>query len=500
MEMRILEENSEYLGVSKLMLMESAGGSVARMVREKFGEARRVLVVCGLGNNGGDGLVCARHLAGDYDVTVCLVGRPERIRASEARHNWKVLCRLEETIKVKILEDSAQLGSLREELASSDVVVDAIFGTGLRGRVRRPISDVISAINDRPGKYRVVAVDVPSGLNPDTGEVHGVAVKADCTVTFHLPKKGFRAPGASEYLGEVIVVPIGIPKEAEIICGPGDLAAVYKRRDPWSKKGDFGRILVVGGSKEYSGAPALVALASLRAGADLVTVASPASVAPVIRGFSPNLIVRPLGGDYLDGGDIPTVVELASKADAVVLGPGLSTNPETMGAVAELLEGSRGLRLIIDADALKALGGRRVRLSGNKAILTPHAGEFKVLSGEGLSTDVRERAEKAAEFAREIGAVVLLKGHVDVVTDGRRVKLNRTGNPGMTVGGTGDVLSGIAATFLAWSDDPFEAACASAFVNGRAGDIAVERMGYHIAATDVIGCIPEAMDEYLAYR
>jgi len=492
-EMRILEENSEYLGVKRMFLMENAGASLARIISENVKPQSRLLFLCGLGNNGGDGMVAARHLAGKYRVTVYLLGGENSIRTEEAAYNWKVLRCLKSTVKLELFRGLQDLKRLKEAIYESDTIVDAIFGTGLKGDVRSPIREVIGLVNE--SKKNVIAVDVPSGLNPDTGQIHGIAVKATHTVTFHKAKRGLLEPKAKEFVGKLYIVPIGIPEEAGVICGPGDLKVVHRTRDPWSKKGDYGRILIVGGSKEFSGAPVLSALASLRAGADLAIILSPEPASLAQKGMSPNIISVPLEGDYINERHLEIIEKYSERSDVVVLGPGMGLRDETAEALRRMLERltRKNVKLVLDADALKPLKDVSIKF-GYKAVLTPHAGEFKAVTGIDLPCEIEERSKAVRELARKVEAVVLLKGHEDVISNGERVRINRTGNPGMTAGGTGDVLTGVVATFMAWSDDPLEAACAAAFINGIAGDMVSSEKGYHLLATDLIEKLPAAIE------
>jgi NAD(P)H-hydrate epimerase len=324
----------------------------------------------------------------------------------------------------------------------------------------------IDAINSsgRP----VISVDVPSGIGTNK------AVRSDVVVTFHRPKP--------DIAGNVVVADIGIPPVAEFFVGPGDLWLVGKRA-PESHKGDSGRILVIGGGP-YTGAPALSALAALRAGADVVTVAAPKTAAKTISSFSPNLIVQELTAGHLCLEDMSVLVDQIARHDVVVVGMGLGRHPETMAALAEIIPLTK--KIVIDADALQP----SLPLKG---IVTPHAGEFKRISGVSLvDLDYRERVEPLKKYAREKGLVVLLKGKVDLISDGEVVRANTTGNPGMTVGGTGDVLAGITAAFYARTS-ALRAATAAAFVNGRAGDLVYPEKDFGMVATDVIEKIPLAM-------
>ncbi len=490
-EMRALEDNSEYLGVTRELLMECAGAAVAREVLARAGPGRRVVVVAGPGNNGGDGMVAARHLSWSCDVTVVLVSRDGRMRTPEAEANRERVAR-DPSVRLVVVRDPHELEGVRDEVLSADVVVDALFGTGLRGEVSGLFREVIELVNSSRGLR--VAVDAPSGLDPDSGEVRGTAVRAHVTVTFHAPKAGLLKEGSGPYVGELVVAPIGIPRGAELLCGPGDVRAVYRTRPPWSKKGDFGRILVVGGSRDFSGAPALSALAAMRTGADLVIVACPAVVAPVVRSYSPALIVRPVGEEYLTPECLDPVVGLAERSDAVVLGPGMGAVPEALEFARELVARLRDRPLVLDADGLKAVEGDP-SLLGRLHVMTPHAGEFRRVFGFDPGPDEGSRARAAARASEGCECTILLKGHVDIIARRGRYKLNRTGNPGMTVGGTGDVLTGVLATLLAWSRDPFRSACAAAFINGLAGDLARRDLGYHLTPLDVVERIPAAFME-----
>lgn len=493
-EMRIVDLNAEFLGVPRLLLMENAGRSVADAVSKRVKvDGKRVVVFCGLGDNGGDGFVAARHLASfGAKVTVILVGGEEGIRTEEARRNWNAVKAMF-TVEKRVIRDSKDFEGLEEELGNVEVVVDALLGTGVRGEVREPLASAIELINKIKGFK--VSVDVPSGLNPDTGEVGGRSVKADLTVCLHSAKP---ALPDSPLTGELEVYPIGIPPEAELVAGPGDLEAAKIKRRPEAYKGEHGRVLVIGGGKNYSGAPALTALAALTTGVDIVVVAAPSSVADTIRAYSPNLIVSPLPGEVYCLEAVDKVEELMDRATALAIGPGLGLNDETVDAVAETLKLARkkGVPTVVDADALKVIPRKAEPLTGDRMVLTPHQGEFLNLTGKNLvGKPLEEKIDAVREWSRRLGATILLKAHWDIISNGEKVKVNITGNPGMTVGGTGDVLTGCCAAILSWGKDPFIAATAAAFINGKAGDLAVQRKGYHITATDVIAYIPQAMGD-----
>ena len=474
--MAAVDANAAALGVSRKQLMESSGNAVAREVRDVAEPGDSVALVCGRGNNGGDAVVAARFLSA-FDVTVHLLGRPGSIRTGIARENWDALEAAEVTTET--VSDSTDLA-----LGDPEVVVDAMLGAGVRGALREPERSAAAAVNDvGENGTVVVSVDVPSGIDADTGSrtggADGVAVTADRVVTFHDEK-----PGLSALDARVTVADIGIPAAAERFTGPGDLLGFG--RDQTAHKGENGEVLVVGGGP-YTGAPVLSARAALRTGADLVRVACPESVAPAVQGFSENLIVRGLPGDRVGPNHLERVLSLAADNDVVVLGPGLGGGDGTAEFVREFLAAYDG-RAVVDADALRVVPTVD---TDAELICTPHQGELVGMGGE-TDDDPETRAALAESFAAEIGQTLLVKGAYDVITDGEEARLNRTGNPGMTVGGTGDVLAGVVGA-LAATTDPFRAAAAGAYGTGVAGDLAAEANGNGLLATDLIDRIPEAM-------
>jgi len=468
--MAAVDTNAEALGVPRKQLMESSGNAVAQVVRNVVEPGARIAVVAGRGNNGGDAFVAARFLD-EYDVSVHLLGRSETITTEIAEENWQALERGEYDIEE--VRDSTQLS-----LPETDVVIDAMLGTGVTGALREPAASAAEAINESAAT--VVAVDVPSGIDADTGEAAGVAVEADHVVTFHDDKPGLETVDAN-----VTVADIGIPEAAELFVERGDLLALS--RDPQSHKGDHGTVLVIGGGP-YSGAPALSAQAAFRAGADLVYVATPESVADAVAGYSENLIVEALPGDRLAPVHVDTLLALAEDADAVLVGPGLGNAEGSLDAVGEFLREFEG-QAVVDADPLRTVP--EVETDAD-LVCTPHQGELAAMGGP-REDDWRERADAVEAFAAAVGATLLVKGAYDVVSDGERTRVNRTGNPGMTVGGTGDVLAGITAALVTALDDPVKAAGIAAYANGRAGDLAVDDHGYGLVATDLPPLVADAL-------
>ncbi|WP_136686592.1 NAD(P)H-hydrate dehydratase [Halorhabdus amylolytica] len=468
-EMAVVDANAAALGVPPKQLMESAGNAIGRTVRELADPDDRVEIVAGTGNNGGDAFVAARFLEA-YDLRITLLGSPDSITTTIARENWDALERTR--IETRTVSDSTAF-----DLDDPDVIVDAMLGTGISGGLREPVASAAAAINDADAT--VVSVDVPSGLDAATGAIAPGTVEADRVITFHKPK-----PGLADLDVPVDVADIGIPDAAERIVERGDLLGLSRPAD--SHKGDFGEVLVVGGGP-YTGAPALAAQSALRAGADLVRVACPESIADTVGSYSENLIVRPFAGDQFDPDAVDHVRELAAAHDTVVLGPGLGRAEPTLDAAREFLVGFDGTA-VVDADPLAVVPDVD---SDATLICTPHRGEFERMGGQ-ASADVDDRADAVAELAADLDVTLLVKGPTDVISNGERTRLNRTGNPGMTVGGTGDVLAGVTGA-LAATLDPHPAGSLGAYVTGRAGDLAVDERGYGLVATDLPDRVPTAM-------
>ncbi len=472
--MKAIDENCEHLGLKGLQLMENAGAAIAHEVKERI-QKGNVLIVAGRGNNGGDAFVAARHLVYDPAITVniALIGSASGIRTQDSMHNFALLehCRIEEFIEITDPQQLKATGWLDE----ADLIVDALLGTGITGKLRETEATVIDLIND--SKVPVVAVDVPSGFDPEGGEFDR-SVRADVTLTFHRMKKGLASDHAKEYTSEVKVINIGVCEDAEIYVGKGDIAAFRTRRRD-SHKGQHGRMLIIGGGP-YSGAPTLTAMAALRTGADIVTVAAPANVADIIASFSPNIIVKALSSNILCEEDIDTVAKLIEGHDVVVMGMGLGRDERTKDTVSKIVPLCK--KVVVDADGLYGIA--LPVPEDIEMIITPHAREFTALGGNGK--------EDALEFSKKNNVTVLLKGKEDHISNGERVAINHTGNPGMTVGGTGDVLAGITGALFAIAP-AMDAACGAAYINGVAGDLAFERWGHGLLATDIIDMITEVM-------
>nr|WP_321497075.1 NAD(P)H-hydrate dehydratase [uncultured Methanolobus sp.] len=484
--MRAIDANCAYLGLSPVQLMENAGAAIAREIMSKTSSGR-VLFVAGRGNNGGDAFVAARHLAmnENYDIRLILLGHSSRIRTEESKHNFALLGYSGLT-ELKEIADSKELEKY-SGWKDNDIIVDGVLGSGIKGAPREPESTAIDLINSS-GSY-IISIDSPSGYDLDGGEVVK-SVVADLTLTFHKMKAGLELPGSEKYTGLVKVAPIGVCRDAEEYVGMGDLMSLTHRNSD-AHKGNSGRVLIIGGGAYY-GAPALAAMAALRTGADIVTVAVPENVADTVASFSPDLIVNPLKGGRLNPSNIPVLKNLFEIHDVTVIGPGLGREKETLETVEQLLPFCK--KAVVDADALFRL--RLPVKSEGKFILTPHSAEFSRLSGSEIPDALASKKEIVSRFASEKDVTLVLKGKIDVISDGSVTRLNRTGNAGMTVGGTGDVLTGITGALFA-VNDAMEAASCAVFISGAAGDLAFQEKGNGLLATDIIDRITDVISGVL---
>jgi len=482
----------EERGIPSLDLMETAGGALAREVELLLQGSDRspVRIVCGKGNNGGDGLVAARLLRdAGHEVDVLLLWPASELSPDSSAN----LERLDGAYT------EVTGGSLGPALAGSGAIVDAIFGTGFEGAPREPAAAAIDAINSSGSP--VAACDIPSGVDGSTGEVAGAAVDADLTVTFHSRKVGqFVAPGKWR-TGRLVVAPIGIPDDAPAVPVAGviepEIFDLTPRRGAESTKFSSGEVLIVGGSRGLTGAPVMAASAAIRAGAGYATVGCPSSLEPILEVKLTEAMT--FGLDEVGGGlgaaAAGQILDRARRAACVVVGPGIGRADHSARLVRELAAQIEA-PLLIDADGLNAIGTDLALLAGRgrPTILTPHAGELGRLLGRPSEEVAAHRLASAREAAAAADAVVVLKGDDTIVVSGDDVAVNALDSPALATAGTGDVLSGVIGALVARGMDPFEGACAAVLAHARAGRIAGERLGNEsVIATDVVGALPEGL-------
>jgi NAD(P)H-hydrate epimerase len=522
-EIAVLDKNAEHLGIPTFTLMENAGKGMVSIIKDRMKlNDCDVSIFCGLGNNGGDGLVAARHLACNFRsrVRVILIGKPNNIRSNIASENFYRLPRNVEVLSIKTTKDATRSDL---DIFNDPLIIDAMLGVGITGKLKEPYKTIVKSINKigirkqkipkkktkqkgseggRNTDQLVVSVDVPTGLGTDC------ALQPDITITFHDSKFGMTKQNS----GEIIIHDIGIPYDAAKFVGPGELSYIPKIVAN-SHKGDHGRLLVVGGGP-YTGAPALVGLSAYRTGVDLVHIATPNRIAGIVAGFSPNFIIHPLTNSdhHLMEDDVKDILKIVkqSSATTLVIGPGLGSVAATKQAIRGLISKlPKKIPIVLDADALGAISELKKSdliqlLKGRAGVLTPHYGEFRSLySGVLTKSEIKKKGGKeldqlsilSAKYTKLLGPdwSMILKGNIDIISNGDLVKLNRTGNPGMTAGGTGDVLAGITGALLSLGMKPYNAARCSAFINGYSGDLAWEKYRNGLMATDIIEQISKCL-------
>lgn len=499
-EMRAIDRaTSEKFGVPSLTLMENAGSAIAEFILQNYPQANRVTVVCGKGNNGGDGFVIARklHRAGRVVEVLLLASR------SELKGDALVMF---ERLPLRPIEatNSTQLAAAASNcLANCDLLVDAILGTGFRPPVTGLYADAIATTNRSPKP--IIAVDIPSGadsdvMTPQSGE--GIA-RAEAIVTFTAPRPAHVFGNLTR--GPVLIAPIGSPPEAIVssldleVTTPRDFASFLAPRPRDANKGIFGHALIVGGSFGKSGAAAMAGMAALRMGAGLSTVATPTRVLTSVASFAAELMTEPLP-ETSDGSialaAAKSWADITKPMTVVAIGPGIGRNPETVQFVHEAVKQTK-VPLVIDADGLNAFEGKTNLLDGRQRplVLTPHPGEMARLAGTSIKAVQADRLNVARSFARDHHLVLVLKGDRTIIAlpDGS-AWVNPTGNPGMATGGTGDILTGMTAGAIAqMPNDCARAAIAAVYMHGLAGDVACEKMGEHsLVATDLLDGLPQA--------
>lgn len=507
----------EQLGVPGVVLMENAGRSVVQAMDERFHPlaAKRITILCGKGNNGGDGFVIARQLAmRGARAQIVLLADPGTVRG-DARINLDILTR--SGFHPHVARDLNDWLALKPDLLRSDLLVDAILGTGLTGPVEGFLCEVIRDIGASFSGVPVVAVDIPSGMPSDAqGPIEGETLRACLTVTFTAPKVTQILSPECARLGELIVAPIGTPPDVYekrddfylSLITPQALVPLTEPRPVAAHKGDFGHALIVAGSRGKTGAAVMAGEAALRAGAGLVTVATATSALPLVAGFMPELMTEALpeterGSISAHAFDQGRFEKIAAKKDVLAVGPGLSTDPDTTAFVRRLVA-EADTPIVLDADGVNAFAGEARLLAQHRRalVLTPHPGEMARLLGTSTGEIQQNRVEVARSFAREHNACVVLKGFRTLVaTPEGQVHVNPTGNAGMASGGTGDVLTGLVAGLMAqWAASGERQGltlatvlCAAAYLHGLAGDLARAESGERaLVATDIIRHFPAA--------
>ncbi len=502
-QMRGVDRRTSELGIPSIILMENAGQRVVEFLESEYAplKKQRIVVICGKGNNGGDGLVLARQLhtrIRPRSLDVIMSGDPAEMRG-DASENFRMLQAVDRTVSFETTP----------EMRSATLIVDALLGTGIHGAATGRTAELIRAINHDFPLAQVVSIDLPSGLDSDSGIPPGEAVRANHTVTFTAPKPCLVLSPACELAGQLHVAPIGSPAELYekddsiwlSLSQPPIFAHLFLPRPRDSNKGLYGHVLVIAGARGKTGAAAMAGIGALRAGAGLATVASAESAISAIASHAPEIMTEPLpetgtGSIAVRALDQSHLASIMEKKNVIALGPGMGRNPETVEFIRRIVS-DHSLHMIVDADGLNALDAKDLPGAGLR-ILTPHPGEMSRLTGRTIAEIQADRVGHARAFATEHRVYLVLKGNRSVIAapDGR-VWINPTGSPGMATGGTGDVLTGMIAGLVAQFPTQLEAALlAAVYLHGRAGELGAAELGEKtLIATDLFQFLPEAMRE-----
>jgi hydroxyethylthiazole kinase-like uncharacterized protein yjeF len=503
-EMRNIDyQTINEIGIPGVVLMENAGLGVVQAIERDFPlQTFSIAIFAGKGNNGGDGLVIARYLVRKgYKAIIYLLAEPDKF-IGDALINLRIAQNI--GLNIEYILSDEQLNEKKGIISQNNLIIDAIFGTGLSGPVRGFASNVIDYLNSTG--IPIVAVDLPSGLDSDTGKVEGSCIKAVMTVTIALPKRGLLLYPGAKFVGKLEIADIGIPQSVidsqnisiALIQSPCALKLLPERpRD--GHKGLFGRVLIIAGSVGLTGASAMASLSALRVGAGLVTLGTPESLNPIMEVKLTEAMTLPLPETSYQTLSIKAydrIMQMVNGTDVVAIGPGLSRNPETIELVQKLCK-DINIPKVIDADGLNALAEDKSCLweLGKQTVLTPHPGEMARLIGKTISDVQSDRINIAIDFAKEYGVILVLKGVPTVIAEPNgEAYLNATGNPGMASGGTGDVLTGTIAGFLAQGLDAKSSAILGVYIHGLAGDLAsIDKGEAGLIAGDLIGFLPKAI-------
>lgn len=500
-EMKEVDNRAIAAGFPDIILMETAGRAVAEKARSFLSKAgNRVLILAGKGNNGGDGLVAARFLdMWGYNVKILLLAPGDELTGSPSV-NYK-LCQYRE-IEINYINDSIEEDKIKREMEYADLIIDAMLGTGLKGEVREPILSLIKWIN--MCNTKVLAVDIPSGLDGERGSILGSAVRADFTVTMAYPKVGLVVYPGKELTGQLEVVDLGVPerfaeevKPTHFILTYNEVKELLPLRETTGHKGTFGKVVIFGGSKGMAGAPSLTGKAALKTGAGLVRVAVPAGIQEIVANYSVEIITEGLDDDNgnISTSSLPVIEDLIEKSDVIALGPGMGRSKSITEIVRKIIVNSGSRPVIIDADGINSISNLNyLKDRKGPTILTPHPGEMARLIKEKVEYIERNRINIAREFSIKYQTYLVLKGAATVIAlpDGK-VYINQTGNNGLATAGSGDVLTGIISGLIAQGVDVEKAVVLGPYLHGFSADLAVkDYTTYGLNAGDIIRYIPES--------
>lgn len=482
----------ENLGIPLILLMENAALKVLKHLETDTHSS--YVIICGAGNNGGDGMAIARHLSVlGKNIEVFIVANDISRMSDCSRTNYNILKNM--GLVINEITSIESIHRLKTSILEADITIDALFGTGLNKEIQGLFKEVVSVVTQY-SSY-ILSVDIPSGMNGDNGSIQGSSIKADKTICFEFYKRGFLSYGNEEFTGEIIVESIGVPENIiqqyhnnEFILGTADVIRNIKPRSKHGHKGTYGRTLIIAGSEGFSGAAYLATQSAVRTGSGLVTLCCSSKLQDILS----VKLSESMTTNYEDRDNL---LRLLGVSNSVGIGPGLGNNESTLGLLELVLEKAKG-PIIIDADGLNALSGNLQLLKKAKVpvIITPHPGEMSRLTGLSVQEINRSRVDLSKSFAKEHNVIVLLKGYQTVITDGSKVYINSTGSSAMASGGMGDCLTGIIASLASQGTPALEAAACGAYIHGYAGDRLAKDM-YAVNAGHLIDEIPYTMKEIL---
>lgn len=484
----------ENFKIPGIVLMENAALKVLKNLDLRNNDV--FTIICGTGNNGGDGLALARHLfLAKKKVDVFLIGKEDKL-SKDCKINYDILVNM--GININKIDNIKDVSKIKKSLDDCSIILDAIFGTGLSREVKDVYKDVISLINESH-KY-VVAIDVPSGVNGDNGQALGVAVKANKTITFQFYKRGFLEYGSHDYTGDIIVEDIGIPEDVankfnvkESMLKKEEMRKYIPIRNEYAHKGDFGKVAIIAGSKGFTGAAYITTKAAVKSGAGLVTLCCREEIQKIMS----NKFIEAMTVSYKENERLNKTLK---ESDVIAIGPGMGNNEITLELIKGILSTTK-CPLVIDADGINVLKDKLSLLKNKKeaVILTPHLGEMSRITGIPVDKIEKNRLEIAKEFSKKYNVIVLLKGYNTVITDGDKVFVNSTGNSAMASGGMGDCLTGIIASFIGQGLSPINAACLGAYVHGYCGEKLSKEM-FCVNANEVLKKLPYAIKEIQNFK
>jgi len=480
-----IEQNEFDKGISANTLMEKAGQGIATHILSNISKEKNILVLAGTGNNGGDGSIAAVELYDEYEVEIIYLAEPKTIEGKKA----KEIC-INGGVQYSIYPE-IDIDTIKGKINNADVIIDAVFGVGLRSMVREPINGILSEFSLIDENQILISIDLPSGLDCNKGEWYTKEYTPNVILAIHYTKPCFSVFEGSDVLVEVI--DISITKESMYWVSKNHFLNHWPKRDPNSHKGENGRVMVIGGSDEFTGAPVLTGMATLRMGVDSLRIAVPETIRDIVAGYAEDFIVVKVNGPRHTYKGFKKYKDMALRRhDVIVIGMGMSNHPDCIKFTRDFFSESKDkIKWVLDAEAIRAFKGHVDLLKGSNAIISPHKAELRMLFGDELPSEFPELVKYVQEKAKEIGITIVLKGRIDIITNGVRTLLNSTGHPGMTVGGSGDVLAGVIAAAYSVIDDPFIATAISTYIMGKAGEYAAEEYGNSLIASDIILKLPE---------